>query len=381
MTQDEAKLKEKIEQLHSNDPMQLKAIYSNSKRLLIEAPAGYGKTKTMISKIAYLLVTKKLSSNKKILALSFSVNAAYKIKKDVTSQLPQLIEALDFNINDKLFISNYHGLCRRILKYYGYLLHQNLREIDNLTSINDDDYQELMSLKVGLRHEEAELLTKISDSVKNINNANYKFLLDNWDDYIQIVCKKLITNKYIPYNAILMFVVQLLKSYTEIKSFYQKYFEIIIVDEFQDTNILSFLVLDQLIGEDNQVVFIGDSLQRIYGFIGAIPNLLEKCRKRYKMDKITLSQNYRFKDNPQMLLLEKNIRANAENLSKPSISQNALIPLVVLDNQEEEAIWVANKVIELKEEKESNRIAILSRSRGKNIDVIINNSTFAAQFW
>lgn len=372
MTQDEAKLKEKIEQLHSNDPMQLKAIYSNSKRLLIEAPAGYGKTKTMISKIAYLLVTKKLSSNKKILALSFSVNAAYKIKKDVTSQLPQLIGALDFNINDKLFISNYHGLCRRILKYYGYLLHQNLREIDNLTSINDDDYQELMSLKVGLRHEEAELLTKISDSVKNINNANYKFLLDNWDDYIQIVCKKLITNKYIPYNAILMFVVQLLKSYTEIKSFYQKYFEIIIVDEFQDTNILSFLVLDQLIGEDNQVVFIGDSLQRIYGFIGAIPNLLEKCRKRYKMDKITLSQNYRFKDNSQMLLLEKNIRANAENLSKPSISQNALIPLVVLDNQEEEAIWVANKVIELKEEKESNRIAILSRSRGKNIDVIIN---------
>src|SRR5690606_8678857 len=144
-----------------------------------------------------------------------------------------------------------------------------------------------------------------SDSVKNINNANYKFLLDNWDDYIQIVCKKLITNKYIPYNAILMFVVQLLKSYTEIKSFYQKYFEIIIVDEFQDTNILSFLVLDQLIGEDNQVVFIGDSLQRIYGFIGAIPNLLEKCRKRYKMDKITLSQNYRFKDNSQMLLLEK----------------------------------------------------------------------------
>jgi len=367
----QAELKQKFQELHSSDEKQISAIYSESKRLLIQAPAGYGKTKTMISKIAYLITTKSPSDNKKILALSFSVNAAYKIKKDLANQLPILLNNMDFNINDKLFISNYHGLCRKILKNYGYLFHEKLKDIDNIKSIDDGSFENLMYLEIGLKDFEAEIMVNINESIRNINNGNYRYLLSNWDKYIDIVTKKFIPNNYLPYNAILILTVELLEKYTEIKDFYQTYFEIIIVDEFQDTNILSFLLLDNLIGVNTEVIFIGDSLQRIYGFIGAIPNLIEKCKKKYNMDVIKLDKNYRFKDNPQMLQLEKNIRANSEDLSNPKIIKDALIPLKILGNQSEEATWVTGKVTKLLENN-CSQVAILSRSRGKNIDSIIN---------
>lgn len=83
-------IENRIKVLHCGDEKQLEVIFSDAQRLLVEAPAGYGKTKTMISKIAYMLACNELPNPKKILALTFSVNAAYKIKKDVAEQLPRL---------------------------------------------------------------------------------------------------------------------------------------------------------------------------------------------------------------------------------------------------------------------------------------------------
>jgi len=87
---EQEQLFQKLRELHSGDEKQLEVI-SESKRLIVEAPAGCGKTKTMISKVAYLLATGKISHPKKILALTFSVNAAYKIKKELAEYLPSLV--------------------------------------------------------------------------------------------------------------------------------------------------------------------------------------------------------------------------------------------------------------------------------------------------
>ena len=83
-------VKEIIANVHSGDREQLSIIFSDDKRMLVEAPAGCGKTYLMISRIAYLLATKQVPSTKKILALTFSVNAAYKIKKDAFEKIPVL---------------------------------------------------------------------------------------------------------------------------------------------------------------------------------------------------------------------------------------------------------------------------------------------------
>ncbi|WP_225370278.1 UvrD-helicase domain-containing protein [Methanobrevibacter arboriphilus] len=66
--------------------------FSEESRVIVEAPAGYGKTKTLISKIAYLICDKYIKNSKKILILTFSVNAAYKIKKDILINLPIILE-------------------------------------------------------------------------------------------------------------------------------------------------------------------------------------------------------------------------------------------------------------------------------------------------
>lgn len=69
-------IKSRIENKHQGDEKQLEIIFSPNKRLLVEAPAGYGKTHTMVSRIAYLISIGKLPVPKKLLALTFSVNAA-----------------------------------------------------------------------------------------------------------------------------------------------------------------------------------------------------------------------------------------------------------------------------------------------------------------
>jgi len=145
-------IRDSITEAHTDDEEQLKAIFSDDNRLIVEAPAGYGKTKTMISKIAYIIASGGLPNPKKILALTFSVNAAYKIKKDVSEQLPKLLESGYSNpakINERVFISNYHGFCRHVLKFYGYLIHENLKNIETIRSIDDSNIERMTNLDVG----------------------------------------------------------------------------------------------------------------------------------------------------------------------------------------------------------------------------------------
>lgn len=256
---EQTQLLDKLKALHNGDEKQLEVVFAESKRLIVEAPAGYGKTKTMISKIAYLLATGKISNPKKILALTFSVNAAYKIKKDVSEQLPHLLQSDNSNklrINDKLYISNYHGFCRHILKKYGYLLHPNLVNIDLLKSVDDSKPEEITNL-LNVSYEQATIFSKYNDAVKQVNKQH---LLQFFDSYTDGIIKYFIDKDYISFNGILALTRKLFINYSEILNFYQGYFPVIIVDEFQDTNILSWSLLKKLVSEESQLVFMGDSL-------------------------------------------------------------------------------------------------------------------------
>lgn len=365
-------IENRIKVLHCGDEKQLEVIFSDAQRLLVEAPAGYGKTKTMISKIAYMLACNELPNPKKILALTFSVNAAYKIKKDVAEQLPSMISLKNFypvKVNEKVYISNYHGFSRHILKLYGYLIHENLRNIDILRSVDDSDVKTLYELNIGLDVTEAEEISNFNLAVKNIDA---EYIKANWNKYVEKIKTKFLSNSLVPYNAILILAIELLSSYESIKSFYQNYFPVIIIDEFQDTNILSWKLLTLLISDNSKIIFMGDSLQRIYGFIGAIPNLMARVEKMLDMKRIELAKNYRFKDNPEMLLLDRNIRLNAENIMNPPIVGNAKIPFVIKDSQEDEVNWICSKIKELLSADANIKIAVLVKQRSKNVDMLIS---------
>ncbi len=363
-------IKKRIVSRHSGDEKQIEVIFSSSSRLLVEAPAGYGKTNTMVSKVAYMLATHQIPSPKKLLALTFSVNAAYKMKKDVIRDVPLLLEetGLGVNVTERVFVTNYHGFCRNVLKKYGYKYHDSLFDIDKLQSIDDSDPKNISESAEGTPYESAQLLSTYSSELRN---ANESFLIDHFDEYNSIVIKELLPRGVLPYNAIISLTIRLFADYPNILGFYQKYFTAILVDEFQDTNILSYWLLACLIGQRTKVILLGDSLQRIYGFIGAVPNLLTIAKDKFSLTKIQLSRNHRFATNAQMLQLDLNIRRNAENPYSPVISEDATIDLKVLDDQDGEAVYIVRKAISLTQDNLGSKVAILVKQRGSNINRIV----------
>lgn len=354
----------KILEAHTDDKEQLEVIKTDKKRLIIEAPAGYGKTKTMISQIAYLVSSQNLPNPKKILALTFSVNAAYKIRKDIASSA---LEGLPPHfLRDKIFATNYHGFCRRFLSLYGCILDERFRNVRNFTSIEDNNV-EFLQRTIGLNLDTSNFLTDFNDAVKNINE---KFIKDNFKKYNNYVIKHLMTKKYITFNSILTFTIQLLSENKNLKKFFQSLYPIIIIDEFQDTNILSWQLLNILIDQETRLYLYGDSLQRIYGFIGAIPNLMEEAQKKFNACKIEFKTNYRFKDNKEMLLLDRNIRNIAKDINS-HFSENATLTFYLAEDQTKEAELIYNLSNNLLNKNPNTKIAILVRQRGKNINKII----------
>jgi len=369
---EQTQLLQKLRDLHSGDEKQLDIIFSESKRLIVEAPAGYGKTKTMISKVAYLIATGKVSHPKKILALTFSVNAAYKIKKELADHLPSLVQSNNssqLRINEKLFVSNYHGFCRHILKRYGYLLHPNLSNLDLLKTVDDSKNQQI-TRALRISFQKASIFSGFSDAVKSLDK---QYLSRHFNHYTDGIIEIFLNKEYISFNGILALTLRLFNEYGELLQFYQGYFPVIIVDEFQDTNALSWALLKKLVDEKTQIVFMGDSLQRIYGFIGAIPNLISEAERLFSMDRIALEKNYRFMSNPQMLQLDRNIRLNAEKPDNPAIQANAEVSFISVDTQLEEAEEILQKIhcLSSSEEDKPHKIAILVKQRGANIGKII----------
>jgi DNA helicase-2/ATP-dependent DNA helicase PcrA len=364
-------IKKRIESKHKGDVKQLEVIFSPHNRLLVEAPAGYGKTHTMVSRIAYMIATNKIPSPKRLLALTFSVNAAYKIKKDVSKNIPELLEGLglDIQIKEKSFVSNYHGFCRSLLKKYGQKLHPNLLNLDILQSIDDSDTASLMRMFKGLSTEDAEFLSEFNSSVKNIYG---KKLSETIERYNSIIISEILPKNAIPFNGILTLTIKLLKDYPNILTFYQNYYTTILVDEFQDTNILSYWLLNILIVEKTNVIFLGDSLQRIYGFIGAVPNLLNIAQKKFKLNIIELDKNYRFASNQNMLLLDKIIRQNAVTPFKNPSTLKSDIEFKIYENQASESLEVIRKSVALIQANPDSHVAIIVKQRGRNVDNIID---------
>lgn len=364
-------IKSRIIEKHHGDDKQLEIIFSSSSRLLVEAPAGYGKTHTMVSRIAYLMAVGRLPSPKKLLALTFSINAAYKIKKDVSINVPDLLSGLSSNINikEKIYVSNYHGFCRSVLKKYGYIIHPNLLKLDTLQSIDDGRRDLIMRAYSNLSNDEATLLSDFNFAVKNLNGT---YVRENIDAYNAIVISKLLEKESIPYNAIITLTIKLFNDNSNILTFYQNYYTSILVDEFQDTNMLSYWLLNFLITSQTSILLLGDSLQRIYGFIGAVPNLLQDAERRYNLQLISLEKNYRFASNENMLQLDKIIRQNALTPFENPNNLRANVNFILYENQELEATGIIYRTREILQQAPSAKVAIITKQRGPNINHIID---------
>lgn len=223
-----AEIKDKITALHEGDEKQLEVIFSESPRLIVEAPAGYGKTTTMISRIAYLYASGRIPNPKRILGLTFSVNAALKVKREVAEKLPCLLGSQNSPIalGDKVMVTNYHGFCKVILKKYGYLVADALRKDINL-------FRAIGALKNGQGNITPEwkgiantLTTDEQDRIVKVDSDIGHGILPESNDikgYNDIIRRKLMPLDYITHNAVILFVLEVFTQFVEVVALQIKY--------------------------------------------------------------------------------------------------------------------------------------------------------------
>lgn len=356
----ESSIIDKITQIHNGDNDQINIILSNEKKIIVEAAAGSGKTKVLISFVAYKIAAKQLSSTKKILALTFSVNAAYKIKKDVIEQIPSILGNKmlnEKNISKRVMVSNYHGLCRRILNLYSGKRLKFQKRIEEFNIVDDSEILK----KVILTDEEKELINDFDQVIKEGNIDKFNSL---YSQYNNLILDKVSISGYLTYNSIITLVLKIFDENKVINNQYKSLFEYIVIDECQDTNVLGYELLKKLIDSNTKLLFFGDSLQRIYGFIGAIPNIMNLLKNDYNMRLVRLNHNYRFEDNQNLLLLDRNIRYNSYN---PELITDLSHPNIICSNTyESEYTWIINKVKENIENNSNSTILVKSFNGNDN---------------
>lgn len=314
-----------IREKHFGDNEQLEFIFSNDKKIVVVAPAGCGKTTAMVSKIARELSVGNIASNKKVLAMTFSVNGAMKIKDSLKTLLPNLVSNSEHYLK-KVDIANYHNFAMKILFKHGYCLNPEFIYLSDFR-ITDDKNQLLNHY---LTRSDSDKLLNLDNAVKQSNNIDLSNLIN---DYWKVLNDKLIKNHVITYNGILVAAIKLLGK-EEVSFFYKNYYQLLIIDEFQDTNLLGYMLIRNLIG-DNMAIFLGDEIQKIYGFLGAVDGIFEILSKNYTVKEIEFHNNYRFQKNERMKNLDTFIRSYANNYRYTGKNAKLLINCFLSDNQED----------------------------------------------
>ena len=347
-------LQKEILSNHLEDKSQINILKSRKKRILVEAPAGYGKTHTLISKLKLWINDPKFNYNKKILCLSFSVNAAQNISDRIDKDL-------DSDTKRYVKVGNYHSLAITILSKYGKILNPSLKK-EKQYKIVGQNYKEINSI---LNEDEKIFYKNFKKEVRNSSLSENSIIQFN-----SIVLNKFLPNNFLTYDSILTLAIQLLDQYEEIKKFYSKYFSHIVIDEFQDTNILQYEFLTRIISSNSYLLFLGDTLQRVYGFIGAIPDIMNKAKNHFDLSLYSLEQNYRF-ESASLKLLDKNLRENIKKME----NEGELNSFCVIENAK---IKTIHAVDTLSQADNINRIVryYIKYNPDKKIGILFRNNNY-----
>ena len=272
---------------------QKEAVLYNDGPLLIIAGAGAGKTKTLTTKIAYLIEEKKVSPYS-ILAITFTNKAAKEMKDRLFLTLGSEVK--------KLTVSTFHSFGLKLLREN----YERLGYDRNFVIMDSDD--SLTVVKKIIKdmgydpkiYNPKAIRNKIS-SCKNerISPEEYdKFAVSDYERVIQEVYKKyedkLYKNNSVDFDDLLLLPIRLFKKYPEVLERYQDLYKYILIDEYQDTNEAQYILTKLLSEKYRNITCVGDDSQSIYSFRGANYKNILHFEKDYRDAKvILLEQNYR----------------------------------------------------------------------------------------
>lgn len=273
---------------------QRQAVEKTKGPLLILAGAGSGKTRVLTHRIAYLIEDKGVYEGN-ILAITFTNKAAKEMKERVANLIG--------SIASNMWISTFHSACVRILR----------RDIDKIDYTRDfviyDTADQKTVIKQCLKElnvDDKAYPVKYIQSV--IGDAKDKLLTPEkysnlyYSDFkLKIICdiyelyqKKLVSNNALDFDDLIIKTIDLFERNPEVLDFYQRKFEYIMVDEYQDTNKAQYTLISKLSKVHRNLCVVGDDDQSIYKFRGAdIRNILDFEKDFHDAEVIKLEQNYR----------------------------------------------------------------------------------------
>ena len=277
---------------------QREAVFCTECPLLMLAGAGSGKTRSLTHRIAYLIEEKGVAPWN-ILAITFTNKAAQEMRERV--------DALVGYGSEDIWISTFHATCSRILRRHIDLLGYDR----NFTIYDASDQKSLMKevlkeMKIDTKQfPERSVMSEIS-SAKN----EYKSPLDYRNEYgsnfrnqriadiYEHYQKRLKENNALDFDDLLVKMVDLFQTNPDVLEHYQDRFQYIMVDEYQDTNTVQFLLVSLLAKKYRNLCVVGDDDQSIYKFRGAnIYNILNFEKVFPDAQVIRLEQNYRSTQN------------------------------------------------------------------------------------
>ncbi len=350
---------------------QLAAVTAPPGPLLVIAGAGSGKTRTLIYRVAYLLENGIDPRN--ILLLTFTNKAAREMLGRVTNLLP--VDA------SGLWGGTFHSIGNRILRRHGSALGYS----SGFTIMDREDQKELIDAVVAgagidpkeIRFPKGDVLAEIFSFVVNTEKPLEELLAEKFPYFLPLLekiqdireryeKKKRATNS-MDFDDLLQKTLSMFQQHERIAELYRRQFQFILVDEYQDTNKIQADLVDLLARDHHNVMVVGDDAQSIYSWRGAnFQNILEFPKRYPDAQVFKIEMNYR--SVPEILevanaAIAANVQQFRKHLSATRESKALKPALVALNDSGEQAQFVAQRILELRDEGvDLNDIAVLYRA-------------------
>lgn len=352
------------------NPEQQRAVKATDGPLLIMAGAGSGKTRVLTHRIGYLIVEKRVNPYN-ILAITFTNKAAREMRERIAKMMG--------GTADEVWISTFHSMCVRILR----------RDIDrigynrNFTILDSGDQQSvikgiLKDKNIDPKKFDPRAILGSISSAKNelitpeeYNKTTGGYYEDVVSDVYEEYQKRLRKNQALDFDDLIMITIQLFQRVPDVLEYYQRKFQYIHVDEYQDTNKAQYLLVKQLANRFRNLCVVGDSDQSIYRWRGAdIANILSFEKDYPNAQVILLEQNYRSTKRILMAankVIEKNFNRKPKNLWTENPEGNK-ISYYRADSEQGEAQFVVGKIKELTRDgkRKLSDVAILYRTNAQS---------------
>ena len=349
---------------------QLAAVTAPPGPALVIAGAGSGKTRTLTYRVAFLL--EQGIPPDRILLLTFTNKAAGEMMRRISDLLGHELRSL--------WGGTFHSIGARILRLHA----DTLGYQKDFTILDRDDAKDLikaslLDAKIDTKDKhfpKADVLNEIFSLAANTHQTIAELVEGKFsyfeafteqiaDQHKRYLARKRATNG-MDFDDLLVLWLKLLQDHADVREHFQRRFQFILVDEYQDTNKLQGDLIDLLAARHHNVTVVGDDAQSIYAWRGAnFANILD-FPKRYPGAKVfKIETNYR--STPEILnVANAAIAANVNQFAKelsPARKSGVKPALVQCHDASQQAQFIAQRALELREEGTSlNQICVLYRS-------------------